>query len=77
MKARVKRIPISPEILVKMMIGETSWIVSKGIPKTARLRGFTVDPYANVLNLFVEDKSFDEIDLGAVAPVLETLFHKL
>lgn len=77
MKAKVKRVPISPEVLLYNMQLGTAWRVAKGIPADARLRGFTLDPYANVLNLFVEHESFEEIEDGEVAPILETLFYKI
>lgn len=77
MKARVKRVIIAPEAFFHIMSSETAWRVSKGIPSGARLRGFTLDPYANVLNLFVEHESFDELSSGDVAPLLETEFRKI
>lgn len=77
MKARVKRVVISPEALLRIMSGDTAWRVFKGVPKGGKLRGFCLDPYANVLNLFVEHESFEEIEEGAVAPILETEFRKI
>lgn len=50
----------------------------RGTPRTARLRGFTIDPMTQNLNLFVEDESFEEIEVETqVAPILETLFRKI
>lgn len=77
MKARVKRVVINPQVLFHIMQVETSWLVSKGIPDGAKMRGFTLDPYTQCLHLFVEHESFDEIDLNTVAPQLETLFKKV
>ena len=77
-KARVKRVQINPEALFDMFQPGTSWTVEKGIPKTARLRGFTLDPLTQMLHLFVEDVSFEEIPIESkVAPTLETLFKKI
>jgi hypothetical protein len=56
---------------------DTAWRVHKGIPKGARLRGFTVDPYTQELNLFVEHESFEPIEVSTVAPILETEFRKI
>jgi hypothetical protein len=77
MKARVKRVVISPEVFFGIMQDDTAWKVSKGIPKGARLRGFTLDPYTQCLHLFVEHESFEEIPLERVAPQLETMFKKI
>ncbi|NJO48152.1 MAG: hypothetical protein HC840_00390 [Leptolyngbyaceae cyanobacterium RM2_2_4] len=77
MKAKVKRVKVHPEAFFRIMQTDTAWRVSKGIPKGARLRGFTVDPYTQELNLFVEHESFDAIDVSTVAPILETEFRKI
>lgn len=77
MKVKVKRVKVSPEAFFHIMQTDTAWRVSKGIPKGARLRGFTVDPYTQELNLFVEHESFDPIDVSTVAPLLETEFRKI
>jgi len=77
MKARVKRIQISPEAFLHIMKDDTAWRVSKGVPDGARLRGFTIDPYANTLNVFVEHESFPLVDIQTVVPVLETEFRRI
>jgi hypothetical protein len=77
MKVRAKRIQINPEAFFHIMANDTAWRVSKGIPKGARLRGFTLDPYTQNLNLFLEHDSFDEVDVGTVFPLLETEFRKI
>ncbi len=77
MKARVKRMLINPEAFFHIMQAQTAWRVSKGIPKGARLRGFTLDPYTQALHLFIEHDSFPELDVGTVAPLLETEFVKV
>jgi hypothetical protein len=76
-KVRCKRMLINPEAFFHIMQDDTSWRVSKGIPKGARLRGFCLDPYTQALHLFVEHESFPAIEVGTVAPVLETEFQKL
>lgn len=77
MKARVKRVGINPEAFFSIMQNETAWRVQKGIPKGARMRGFTLDPYTQILFLFVEHDSFPEVDLDEVAPLLETEFRRI
>lgn len=77
MMAKVKRILISPEALLRMMAVDTGWRVIKGVPEDARFRGVTLDPYANVINLFVEHESFPEIDEGEVAPFMENEFRRI
>jgi hypothetical protein len=77
MKKRMKRILISPEVFLKILSQDTSWKVLHGVPITAILKGCVIDPYTNMINLFIEDGSFPEIDLGTVAPVLETEFLRL
>lgn len=75
--ARVRRVAISPDILVCMFETGTAWRVEQGIPEDATLRGFTLDPYANVLNLFIEHQSFEEVEVNSVAPTLEMLFKRM
>lgn len=77
MKAKIKRVKISPEAFFHIMRSDTAWRVSKGIPKGARLRGFTIDPYTQELNLFVEHEDFEPIEVSTVAPILETEFVKI
>lgn len=78
MKARVKRLIINPEQLLHIMQNNTAWRVIEGVPKTARLRGITIDPYTQVLHLFAEDESFEEVDIEReVAPQLKTVFRKV
>jgi hypothetical protein len=59
------------------MAGDTAWRVSKGVPKGARLRGVSIDPYVQAIILLVEDISFPEIDVNTVAPLLETEFERI
>lgn len=59
------------------MATDTAWRVKEGIPKGAKLRGFTVDPYTQELNLFVEHESFEEVPNGVVASLLKTEFYKI
>lgn len=77
MKAKIKRVQINPQVFFHIMCNDTAWRVSKGIPKGAKMRGFTLDPYTQTLNLFVEHDSFPEVDLESVAPSLETEFIKI
>lgn len=75
--ARVKRVVISPDVLFHVFGTDTSWKVEQGIPIGSRLRGLTLDPYQNTINLFVENESFDEVADGSVAPILDMLFKKI
>lgn len=68
---------INPDALFHIFETGTGWRVTKGIPKDAKMRGFTIDPYTQILHLFVEHESFEEVPEGEVAPQLETLFKKL
>jgi hypothetical protein len=69
--------PISPLAFMKIMETGTSWSVSKGIPKDAKLHGFTIDPTQNCLYLFLEHESFSMVDVYAqVVPILETEFFR-
>lgn len=77
MRARIKRVQINPQAFFHIMSSDTAWRVSKGIPKGASLCGFTIDPYTQNLNLFVEHESFEEIDVDTVAPLLATEFRKI
>lgn len=77
MKARIKRVQIHPDAFFHIMRENTAWRVSKGIPMGARLRGFTIDPYTQALNLFVEHDSFEEVEVAEVCPVLLTEFRKI
>lgn len=78
MKSKIMRIVISPQALFDIVQNKTSWKVSVGLPITALLRGFTLDPNTQCLNLFIEDPSFEEIDVTTqVAPVFEMKFVRL
>lgn len=77
-KSRIKRVLISPQVLMRMFAIDSSWKEVKGIPSDATMRGFTIDPLTQTLNLFVYHDSFPEIDIEMeVAKPLETLFRKL
>lgn len=78
MKAKVKRLAINPEQLLNVMQHNTAWRVVEGVPKTARLRGITIDPYTQILHLFVEDESFEPVDIdNEVTPLFKTVFRKV
>lgn len=69
---------INPEVLFHIFQTNTSWKVASGIPEGAVMKGFTVDPSTQMLSLFIESDSFDEVDvLHEVAPCIETSFKKL
>ena len=78
MKARVKRLEINPEQLLNVMRHDSAWRVVEGVPKSARLRGLTIDPYTQVIHLFAEDDSFELVDIEKeVAPQFKTVFRKV
>ena len=58
---RVKRIFVSPQVLMSMLTeGERAFCI-KGIPKDASFRGFQLDSMNNCITLFVEHNSFPEV----------------
>jgi len=78
MRARIKRMMINPDMLFHIMETGTAWRVSKGIPTGAKMRGVTLDPHTQIIHLFVEHESFEEVQLDQdVAPQLETIFKKI
>ena len=64
MKARIKRVIINPLAFLGIMSTGSCWRVDNGIPKTAKLNGFTIDPQTQNLVLFVQDESFEAIDVN-------------
>lgn len=78
MRARIKRVTMSPEALFRVLETGTAWKVEQGIPKDAKLCGLTTDPDTDNLYFFVEHDSFDEITIEKdIAPQLKLLFKKL
>jgi hypothetical protein len=78
MKLKVKRMIISPLALINFMTKDTCWRVVKGLPKSVKLAGFTLDPATQNLVLFVQDDSFDEVDVHEeIAPLFVTEFRKV
>jgi len=75
---RLRRMLISPDVLFHVFQTGSSWRVDAGIPEEARVRGFTLDPQTQCLNLFIECEEFEEIDVDSeIAPTLQTLFKKI
>lgn len=78
MKARIKRVVISPEVLFHILQTGTAWRVERGIPEGATLRGITNDPLTMNLNMFVEHEEFPEVNLESeVSSQIEILCKKL
>ncbi len=77
MKIRVKRVAIAPDALIRFMNNGMSWKTIKGVPAGTRVRGFTIDPATQVLQLFIEHDSFEEISPYTLAPLLETEFSQI
>ena len=77
MTVKLKRVIVSPEILFHIMQNNTAWRVAKGIPEDATLKGFTLDPYSNTLNLFISHPSFEDVHVNDVAPIFETEFLRI
>jgi hypothetical protein len=77
MKAKFKRLIVNPEAFLMIMQNDTSWKVEVGVPQGARFRGCSLDPYALVINIFVEHESFPDVEIGTVAPILPTEFVKV
>jgi hypothetical protein len=75
---RIKRVLISPEILTHVLATGTAWRVEEGIPLGATMKGFTLDPATQCLNLFVEHEEFEMVDMEReVAEPLTVLFKKI
>lgn len=78
MRARIKRLMINPEMLLHVMETGTGWRVSKGVPASAKFRGITIDPINQLIHIFVEHPSFEEIEVEKeISGQLETLFKKI
>lgn len=77
MKVKAKRVVINPEMLISILEGGTAWRVTTGVPKGARLRGFTLDPYTQALHMFVEHESYEPVLISEVFPQQEIFFKKL
>jgi len=73
MRSKIKRVIINPLAFLNIMETNTAWRVTSGIPKDARLCGFTTDPQTQNLILFIEHPSFDEIDVQNEVASLLTL----
>ena len=77
-RARIKRLVISPSVFFHVLQENTTWKVERGIPTGAKLRGMTLDPNTQNLNLFIEDQSFEEISLDSeIAMKLDILLKKI
>lgn len=64
--------------LMSIFTQDTVWRSEHGIPKTAQLAGFTLDPNTMNLILFIADSSFDQVDVANdVAPLLTLEVRKI
>lgn len=78
MKARLKRAIISPQSFFQILGTDSSWQVVEGIPEGARFVGFAIDPETQNIAMFVEHKSFPEIEVEKeVAPIMKMLFRAI
>ena len=77
MNKRLKRVIINAEVFFIILKNESGWKVVKGIPKDAELRGVTLDPYTQTLNLFIEHESFEAVSINSPVPILETEFLRI
>ena len=70
---RRRRISCSPEFIASTLIeGEHSYsIIRGGIPVDARVVGCGYDNLSNVLYVFIEHESFDEVPEGDIVPVFQ------
>lgn len=76
--AKIMRITINPEVLFHAFGINSAWMVEKGIPEGATLRGFNLDANTQNLIMFIEHPSFEEVQLESeLAPQLEMLFRKI
>lgn len=77
MKTRIKRLQISPEVLAHMFEQNNAWRVYQGIPPGAIMRGVFIDPHTQVIHMYIEHATFEEVELYAVFPELEMEFLKI
>lgn len=78
MKARIKRLIINPRALIRIMTKDTVWRVDAGVPESAEIAGFTIDPNTMNLIVFVVDPSFDQVDVtNDVAPLVDLEVRKI
>lgn len=67
---RVRRLMISPELLVFMTSGKFE-VIANGSPDDARISQTTIDPVTGDICLFVESKQFENLPSGAIPPIME------
>lgn len=77
MKMKLKRVLLHPEAIQRLLTANGVWRVLKGIPKDAKLRGFTTDPYTQTLYMFLEHDSFPEVDVQSVCPIIDLEITKV
>lgn len=77
MKIKVKRIRMHPESIAKILETDSIWKITKGIPVGSIVKGMTLDPYSQELNLFIEHESFEPVDISTVCPCLDTELRKM
>lgn len=65
---RVRCYPVSPEILPHMFRTGEVVEITDGIPADAQFRGYGHDASRNLIMIFVEHDSFEEIPDGIMPP---------
>jgi hypothetical protein len=71
MKKRIKRLIINPVAFISIMKNGTTWRVFEGIPSKAELVGATLDSQTQNFILFIQDESFELVNVQEeVAPLL-------
>ena len=65
---RLRRLLISPEILVHLASG-TFRVVANEVPDETRLVGRSYDPNGDAFVILIEHDTFDEVALGQEIPI--------
>lgn len=73
MTSRVRRYDINPRLFPMAFETGLKLEVTKGIPRDARFRGYTIDPAKNCISIFLEHESFEEVEEHSECPVAEPL----
>lgn len=67
---RLKRIELSPEILMEICIPGEAFKCSSGLPDGAKFKGISHNYTNNTWNIFVEHPSFFPVEEGMEVPIL-------
>ena len=63
-----KAFVVSPESLVRALMTGEAWYVVEGIPRDARLVGYTFDPISATFRLMIEHHSYPQVHPAEYLP---------